>query len=129
MVAFARWQSPLLAAWLAASGSPLRGPYSWPPLRAPRCNRLPPLRAGRSRSCPQAPLLRAVVAPCEPRWPPFQAGPSRSQPPPCRGPWPWPGCGWSTLHGGWSWLAAPPLRCENATRIRRTILRDTISSH
>ncbi|RRT31478.1 hypothetical protein B296_00058587, partial [Ensete ventricosum] len=28
-----------------------------------------------------------------------------------------PGRGWSTLHGGWPWLAAPPpccLHCKNA---------------
>ncbi|RZR72059.1 hypothetical protein BHM03_00010138 [Ensete ventricosum] len=59
---------------------------------------------------------------------------------PCRGPWqqpaaPYsrPGHGWPTLHGGWPWLATPPptrcLRCENTARTRRTILRDSISSH
>ncbi|RWW35720.1 hypothetical protein BHE74_00059317, partial [Ensete ventricosum] len=43
-----------------------------------------------------------------------------------------PSRGWPTLHGGWPWLAAPPpccLRCENAARMHRTILRDSISSH
>ncbi|RZS20012.1 hypothetical protein BHM03_00052500, partial [Ensete ventricosum] len=65
--------------------------------------RLPPLRAGRNRPCPRAGAapadgastrrhrpcellpLRVGVAPCECRWPPFQASPGRSQTPPCRG--------------------------------------------
>ncbi|RWW69371.1 hypothetical protein BHE74_00023028, partial [Ensete ventricosum] len=51
-----------------------RAPCSRLPLRAPRCKRLPPLRAGRCRSCPRAALLPAGAAPmgC---WPPFQTGP------------------------------------------------------
>ncbi|RWW64343.1 hypothetical protein BHE74_00028424, partial [Ensete ventricosum] len=59
-------QSPLVATGLAAGGSPLRAPYSWPPLRA--------LRYKRSA------LLPAGAAPCRRRWPPFRAGPSRGQP-------------------------------------------------
>ncbi|RWV88488.1 hypothetical protein GW17_00049417 [Ensete ventricosum] len=70
--------------------------------------------------------------PCEWRWPPLRvaapmsgaglpyrlrAGPGRSRPPTCKGPWPWPGRGWLALQGGWPWLATPPphyLRYENA---------------
>ncbi|RWV82801.1 hypothetical protein GW17_00055664 [Ensete ventricosum] len=59
--------------------------------------------------------------------------------PPCRGPWlqsaapcSQPGRGWPALHVSWPWVATPPprcLRCENVARTRRTILRDSISSH
>ncbi|RZR94537.1 hypothetical protein BHM03_00023236 [Ensete ventricosum] len=102
--------SPLLAAKLAIGGSPLRVPYSRPSLWAPHWKLLSPLRIGRNRLCPRvvaAPavaLLPVGAAPYGRRWPPFRVGPGRSQPPPCKGPWPWPGLGWSALHGGW-----PPL--------------------
>ncbi|RZS01292.1 hypothetical protein BHM03_00031133 [Ensete ventricosum] len=104
-----------------------------PPLRASHCKWL----------CPQVALLPAGAAPasCCPyvRQPPLAgavglpfglalAAASR----PLTGPWPRPGRGWPALHGSWPWLVAPPphcLRCENAARTRRTILRDIISSH
>ncbi|RRT40416.1 hypothetical protein B296_00014816 [Ensete ventricosum] len=96
------------------------------------------LRFGRNLPCSLAATTPAGItsthrlAPCKRRWPPFRAGPSRSQSPPCRAPWLRPGRGWLALHGGWPWLAAPPprcLRCENIARTRRTILCDSISSH
>ncbi|RZS15485.1 hypothetical protein BHM03_00047322, partial [Ensete ventricosum] len=79
-----------------------------------------------------APASLAGCCPCERRRPPLRAGPGRSRPPPCRGPWPRPGRGWPALYRGWPWLAAPPprfLHYENTTRTCRTILRDSISSH
>ncbi|RWW51674.1 hypothetical protein BHE74_00041951 [Ensete ventricosum] len=80
--ALARWQPPCQGATTPAAG--VVAPAGGSPLRAP-CKRL---------------CSRAVAAPCGRRWPPFRAGPSRSQPPPCRGPWPRPGRGWPTLQGG-----------------------------
>ncbi|RRT31784.1 hypothetical protein B296_00055449 [Ensete ventricosum] len=63
----------------------------------------------------------------------------RGRLPPCREPWPqpaapcsWPGRGWTTLHRGWPWLTAPPpccICCDNVAITRKTILRDSISSH
>ncbi|RRT47996.1 hypothetical protein B296_00013064 [Ensete ventricosum] len=47
---------------------------------------------------------------------------------PCR----WPGHGRSPLKRAWPWPVAPFPHClhyENATRIRRMIVRDSISSH
>ncbi|RZR76824.1 hypothetical protein BHM03_00001707 [Ensete ventricosum] len=57
--------------------SPLQAPYSRPPSTAP-----------------------AGCCPREQRQPPLQAGPGCSRSPPCRGPWPRPGRGWSVLHRG-----------------------------
>ncbi|RWV87561.1 hypothetical protein GW17_00050427, partial [Ensete ventricosum] len=56
--------------------------------------------AGSYHPCGLLPL-RATLAslagcyPCERHWPPLRASPSPSRPPPCKGPWPRPGHGWS----------------------------------
>ncbi|RWW40850.1 hypothetical protein BHE74_00053703 [Ensete ventricosum] len=55
-----------------AGGSPLRGPSSWPPFAGTTLQVAMPA----SGCCPY-------------RCRPLRAGPSRSRPPPCRGPWPW----------------------------------------
>ncbi|RRT53333.1 hypothetical protein B296_00042413, partial [Ensete ventricosum] len=70
--------------------------------------RLPPLRAGHSRSCPQAPPLRAAapasganlpceLLPYERHQPPLWLGPGHSRSTPCREPWSRLGRGWPTL--------------------------------
>ncbi|RZS15163.1 hypothetical protein BHM03_00046949 [Ensete ventricosum] len=85
--ALACWQLPLLAIGLVAGGSPLQ---------ASCCKRLPPLRAGRSRSCPWPALLPTSAAPYGRRWPPSRAGPGRNLAvggQPCMGA----GRGWSPL--------------------------------
>ncbi|RWW15637.1 hypothetical protein GW17_00020500, partial [Ensete ventricosum] len=76
---------------LVVDDSRLRAGASGCHLQASRYGRVPPLRAGRSRSCPQAsPLQGAALE----GW-----------------PWPRPGHGWPALHGGWPWLVAPPPCC------------------
>ncbi|RWV86248.1 hypothetical protein GW17_00051876 [Ensete ventricosum] len=116
-----RQRLPLLAGSRPAKGQPpvpLVSPHLLAvapcgcPVAGPLCEhratsgcaggRLPALRAGRSRSCTRAVLLPASAAPagCCPygrHGPPFRAGPGRSLPPPCRGPWLWHGRGWPPL--------------------------------
>ncbi|RRT48080.1 hypothetical protein B296_00012190 [Ensete ventricosum] len=58
-------------------GSPLRVPYSRPPLLAPRYKRVCLREAAAPMGC----------CPRERRRPPLQAGLGRNRPPPCRGPW------------------------------------------
>ncbi|RWW18742.1 hypothetical protein GW17_00017252 [Ensete ventricosum] len=72
-------------------GSPLRTPYSRPPLLAQRCKRV----------CPRAAVAAAGCCPRERRRPPMRAGPGRCRSPPSRGPWSLPGRRWPARHGPW----------------------------
>ncbi|RRT35924.1 hypothetical protein B296_00014382 [Ensete ventricosum] len=107
--------SPLLAIGLVAGCSPLRAPSNRPPF-----------------ACATLQVTMPAGGYCPHRRCPLRAGPSHSQPPPYRGPWPRPSRGWPALHGSWPWLATPPphcLRCEIVARSRRTILHNSFSSH
>ncbi|RRT63114.1 hypothetical protein B296_00025816 [Ensete ventricosum] len=72
-------------------GSPLQVPCSWPPLRASRYKRLCPRVPAAPTGWPQ-PVVHAGGASSRKRHP-FRAGPGRSLPSPCRGPWLWHGRG------------------------------------
>ncbi|RZR99484.1 hypothetical protein BHM03_00029038 [Ensete ventricosum] len=115
-VALARWQPPCQGATTRAAG----GIPMWAPTTGPLC--------GHRAASDYRPYGLAAVGRARGRLSPLRASLASLS----GWPWPRPSREWSALHGGWSWLAAPPPRClryENAARTRRTILCDTISSH
>ncbi|RWW21675.1 hypothetical protein GW17_00014155 [Ensete ventricosum] len=111
-----------------------------PPLQAAALAAGLPLAASQRATVPCGLTAGAAYARWQPRM--LAAAPTwgfgHGRPPPYKGPWSQsvapcsrPGRRWSALHGGWSWLVAPPhyLCCENTAIMRKTILRDSISSH
>ncbi|RRT31135.1 hypothetical protein B296_00054448 [Ensete ventricosum] len=93
---------PLLVAGLAAGDSPLRVPYSLPPLRASRCKWVCP-RAATAPACWLQPVVPVGVAlaggcPCMRCLPPLRAtAPMSGADLPCKGHWSRPGRGWPPL--------------------------------